>query len=190
MTDKTATQNLTRTTSTDDPKQMATYLATLASEVDLRMAAHYYDLGRSQRPPFAVVRRLVESAFDITSSGRVGFDTVEEDTAGLVDLSVSDLVINLRQTGWWMFGGYIHCTGFGSAASDTSINVLAAGVNAVNAVRDAAIGLAAVSVSSLTQVTTPNVSTCTMSISFAGASTSNVTTLRFAEMWAYKVRDL
>jgi hypothetical protein len=190
VTDKTATQNLTRTTVTDDPKQMNTYLETLAKEVDRRAAAHVYDLGRSSRPPFAIVRQNVETIYDTTGSPSIPWDTVEEDTAGLVDLSVSDTVINLRQAGYWCVGAYVHTTGFGSAASDTSLHLLAGSESTVGAVRDQAIGLAAVSVDLMVKITVPNLYFARAYIDFAGASLANTTFLRFAEMWAYKVRDL
>lgn len=190
VTDKTATQNLTRTTATDDPRQMDVYLGTLAKEVDLRTAAHLYDLGRSRRPPFACLRQNVETLYDTSTSPSVAFDTVEEDTAGLVDLTVSDTVINLRQTGYWCVGSYAHTTGFGAAASDTTLHLLAASEQTAGIVHDAAIGLAAVGVDVTVKVLVPNLYFARMYIDFSGASTSNVTTLRFAEMWAYKVRDL
>ncbi len=186
MTDKTTTQNLTRTTPTDDPKQVAGYLGTLAREVDQRVRSHFYDLGRSQRRPFALISLASPLTVDWTSYSYVQYDTVEEDTAGLVDLSVSASRIFLKETGYWMVGGYLQTTGVSAANADIWMGVS----GSYNSVRDGLIGMAPVTVVRTTRVTTPNSSYITGQMLNSGSSGSNFTTIQASQLWAYKVRDL
>lgn len=187
MTDKTATQNLTRTTATDDPKQVAAYLRTLAMEADQRMRSHFYDLGRSQRRPFAAVRVSTPFDYDYTVSNNIiNYDTVEEDTAGLVDLSASPQVITLTETGFWAVGGYLETTGFGLANADVWME-LSGGF--YNVVRDGDADFLPVSVFGIRSVTVPNTSLISQILN-SGSSSTSITTVRAARMWAYKVRDL
>jgi hypothetical protein len=192
MTDKTTTQNLTRTTQSDDPKQMAAYLKSLATEADQRMRSHFYDLGRSQYRPLAVIRRTVPFSLDIFgASTRVGFDTVDVDTAGLVDLSAFDYGITLRETGFWACGGYIVLTSFGNANADVYLTL--SGVEGSNVTRDGGhggTGVVPVSVFGHGQVTVPNTTVVSMTFGFTGSSSTFVTTVQAAHLWAYKVRDL
>lgn len=192
MTDTTVTQGLLRTTPTDNPRQMATYLRTLAEQVDRRMATHAYNQRRLRRRPFANLQVNTEIVYDANAIPNVvQFDTIAEDTAGLADLSVDPHIINLATAGWWMVGGYAHTTGFGVSASDTMITINAGGGQFISgAVRDAAIALAAVPASFLVRVPTPNVNQVKMSVSWLGGSAASTTFLRYAEMWAWKVRDL
>lgn len=190
MTDKTTTQNLTRTTIGDDPKRMSDYLAPLAEETDRRVTAHLYDLDRVQKRPFAIIRKYGIEVYDAVASAAIPFDAVEEDTAALVDFSLSNTVINLRQTGWWCVGSYVQCTGFGAAASDTVLHLNAGPVGVLGIVRDQAIGLAALSAQAIVKITVPSTYYARTWVDWSGASTANTTTLQFAEMWAYKVRDL
>ena len=192
MTDLTATQRLLRTTPTDTPRQMSTYLQTLAEQVDRRMATQAYNQRRSKRRPFAMLEVGTEVAYDASAfPDEVSFDTISEDTAGLADLSLDPHVINLAVTGWWCVGGYAHTTGFGSAASDTQVTInVSGGLFVAGSVRDGAIGLAAVGASFLARVPTPGTYQAKMNISWNGGSTTSVTTLRYAQMWAWKVRDL
>lgn len=192
MTDLTATQGLLRTTATDNPRLMATYLETLATQVDRRMATQAFNQRRSRRRPFACLQVNTEVAYDANlQPDEIPFDTVAEDTAGLADLSEDPRVINLKTAGWWIVGGYVHTTGFGAAASDTQITISAGGGFFVaDSVRDGAIGLAAVGASFLARIPTPNTNQVKMTITWNGSSTSSVTTLRYAEMWAWRVRDL
>jgi hypothetical protein len=185
VTDKTSTQNLTRTT--DDPKQMAGYLGTLAREVDQRMRAHYYDLSRSQRRPFAVLRKTVPEIIDtsLVSDASIHYDTVDVDTGGMIDLSVSDITINLREPGWYCLGGYLLCTGFGAVNTDVWMAVN----GGYNAVRDGGLAFSPVTVSYLTQITAPDQNIGSQML-WSGSSTTSSTTILSAQMWAYKVRDL
>lgn len=192
MTDTTATQGLLRTTASDNPRQMATYLQTLAEQVDRRMATQAYNQRRSRRPPFACLQLLTEIVYDSNASpNEIQFDTVGEDTAGLADLSVDPAVINLTTAGWWMVGGYAHTTGFGAANSDTQLNIgIGSGSFAEGSVRDGAIALAATGTSTLVRMATPGVGQVRMDITWNGSSVASTTILRYAEMWAFRVRDL
>lgn len=194
MTDKTATQNLTRTQAGDDPRKVADYLATLATEADQRMAAHWRDVGRSQTPPFAVVRVTTPVVVDTNTinpwNGTVPFDTVEIDTNGMVDLSASAYQINLNSPGYWWVGGHAVIDGFGAFA-DCYVYVRGSG-DAVNDARHNALdgpfgsGISyAVKVNSLAAMLP-----AFLSVGNAGSSTRTTTTVTFAELWACKVRDL
>lgn len=191
MTDTTATQGLLRTTVTDNPRLMASYLQGLAEGVDRRMQVHALNQRRSRRRPFACLMVTEEIVYDSNGDpNEIPFDTIGEDTAGLTDLSVDPRVITLTSSGWWAFGGYAQTTGFGAAASDTQLNISVGGVAfAFGTVRDGAIALAAMSASSLFRFPTPGAQ-MRMDINWNGASVASTTFLRYAEMWAFKVRDL
>lgn len=187
MTDKTTTQNLTRTTSTDDPKLMAGYLATLAKEIDQRMRAHYYDLGRSQYRPCVVISKTIAEVVDtgVSGSSFVRYDTVDVDTGGMADFSVSNLGFTLSEFGWWAVGGYLQNTGFGAVNSDVMLEISQAGYNTV---RDGGHAFDPVSLSGIIQVTSPT--SIVSQMLNTGSSTTLVTTVQAAQLWAYKVRDL
>lgn len=192
MTDKTTTQNLTRTTATDDPKQVAAYLKALATEADQRMRAQWYDLGRSQRRPLAVVRKTQPLTLDINvTNPRVSYDRVDVDTAGQVDLAKVDYGILLTETGFWVAGGYLQCSGFGAADADIWLNL--SGVEASNVTRDggtAGTGIIGVSAHGYEQITVPNTTYVSMTFTWSGSSVTSTTTIQAAHLWAYKVRDL
>lgn len=192
MTDTTATQGLLRTTSSDSPRLMASYIQGLAEGVDRRVATHAYNQRRARVRPFAVLQLNTEIIYDANASpNEIIFDTIGEDTAGLADLSVDPRIIQLTTTGWWCVGGYVHTTGFGAAASDTQINIaIGSGIFTAGTVRDGAIALAAVGASTLVRMAVPNQYQVRMDISWVGSSVASTTFLRYAEMWAFKVRDL
>lgn len=194
MTDKTATQNLTRTVASDDPRQMAAYLKSLATDADLRMAAHFRDLARSQGPPFACLQVLNPVSVDQTLAagpwtGTVPFDTVAADTAGMVDLSVSVYQINFVETGWWWVGMYLLCDGFGSSA-DVYGQLSANGDAQRDARHDALIGNIGCHTSFPVRVTSLITATPVFLSMASSSSTRNTTTISYAEMFACKLRDL
>lgn len=198
MTDKTATQNLTRTTSSDDPKQTASYLRSLGTDVDQRMTSQYFDLGRSQVPPFAVVR--IEAPFLVANPSVVGtgdqllfYDTVAVDTAGMVDLSQDNAKIFLNEPGYYICGCYMQSNGFGQGASpnDTYVKLISStGTNFANTAHDNGTGLLGVGGSTMVQVTSPNVASIFMRTGYSGSTGGPAMLVLFAELWAYKCRDL
>jgi hypothetical protein len=195
VTDKTATQNLTRTQATDDPRKMALYLKTLATEADQRMTAHYRDLARSQGPPFAVLRlnepAVVDTAVSDPWSGTIFFDTVEIDTAGLADLSAAANQISLTETGYWWVGGYALLDGLGASGADVGVFVRANGEAGSDYRRNLLQGNMGSGTSYPIQVT--NLTTVTnvfLTVTNSGSTARTTTTVTFAELWACKVRDL
>lgn len=193
MTDKTATQNLTRTQSTDDPRKVATYLETLAVEVDQRMAAQYSEIGRAQVPPAAIVRML--SPYAIRSDNvqpNVVFDTVELDTAGLVDLAVNPKVINLSSPGYWMVGGYIETIGWVGATGNVLLYVVSGGSSRTAGFHDANLSFVSGAVSVIESTNYPLTEQAALGVLFTGTIPGGAegSQLLYAEMWAYKVRDL
>lgn len=198
MTDKTATQNLTRTQATDDPRQVAAYLKQLATEADQRMTAHFFDLGRSVTPPFAVARmttpRVIDSSATPPGGGYVGqipFDTVEIDTAGMLDLSADPYTIVLPETGYYMLGGYAFGNGFGAASADFYATVHANSFNFNDPRHDGSSGFIGSSPNSLIRVPTlPVARPPALTVGFTGSSAGPTTTVNFAELWVIKVRDL
>lgn len=195
MTDKTLTQNLTRTTQYDDPRQMAAYLKTLATEADQRMASHYRDLARSQTPPFAVARLNTPTVFDLNISnpwnGTIAFDTVDIDTGGIIDLSVDASALNLTETGWWWLGGYAILDGFGSVNADFGVYVRGNGDASLDARHNGGAGFVGSGMSYPVRVSTlTTVRPAYLTLASAGSSSRTTSTVNFAEMWALKVRDL
>lgn len=194
MTDKTATQNLTRTQATDDPRKMASYLATLASEVDQRMAAQYRAIGRSQVPPAALVRMTEPRAFrsdDVLPN--VPFDTVEFDTAGLVDLATQPYGIPLLSEGYWEVGGYAACTGWPTGAGEMVLRLFYGGGSTNVAFHDGGLSFVSGSASVLSVTSSiASAATAAIGVDFLGTLPGGAegSTLLFAELWAYKVRDL
>lgn len=193
MTDKTATQNLTRTQATDDPRKQALYLATLAGEIDQRMTTQYHHIGRSQVPPAALVRRLEPMAFStLDASPNVLFDTVEFDTFGLVDLATQPHGIPLSIEGYWVVGGYAQVTGWPTGTGEFLLQLFNAQGSVNAAFHDGAAGFAAGAASVLSRATTPLTSIAALGIDFLGTLPGGAegSTLNYAELWAYKVRDL
>lgn len=198
MTDKTATQNLTRTQSTDDPKQVQAYLETLATEIDQRMAAHFHDLGRSVRPPFCVARltnpTVVDSAVvapGASFTGSVPFDTVEIDTAGMIDLSANAYTITPPEPGYYWCGGYALTNGFGSNAADVYATVQAGGRRFNDPRHDALNGFIGSGGDGMALYTTvPAALPPSLTVGYTGSFVTTTTTVFFAELWCMKMRDL
>lgn len=195
MTDKTATQNLTRTQATDDPRKMALYLKTLATETDQRMTSQYGELARAQVPPAAIVRTLNPLAFrsdDVQPN--ITFDTVALDTAGLVDLETNPQVISLASPGYWMVGAYIATTGWPPASGDLLLFLFSGGSSRTAGFHDGNLGFVGGSVSVLEQVTASAVTTkkAALGALFTGTMPggSEGSQVLYAELWAFKVRDL
>lgn len=199
MVNTTATQNIRKPESTDDPKQLAAYFLQTATDIDRRMAAHFYDLDRALNPPFAVVRLSAPISVDanVTAdgalySGSVPFDTVDADTNGMVDLSISAYQISLNETGYWWIGGYARLSGF---APGSNSDVIATARIAGSTFQDARHDDGSVNPGSGLSGMVPVLSLATpayaaLTVEWAGASTTSVTTVFQAELWALKVRDL
>lgn len=195
MTDRTVTQNLTRTTSGDDPRQVAAYLKALAIDADQRMAAQFHDLGRSQTPPFAVARVNTPIVIDTTISnpwnGTIPFDTVDIDTNGMIDLSKNAYQINLNSPGHWWVGGYAILDGLGSANADVGVYVRAQGDAGADYRHNGLQGNMASGISYPVRVASLAAMTpAFLTVTSQGPSSRNTTTVTFAELWACKVRDL
>lgn len=193
MTDKTATQNLTRTQSTDDHRKTALYLSILANEVDLKMAAQYANISRSQVPPAAIVR--VNTPYAISSLNtmpNVVFDTVALDTAACVDLAANPQVITLTSPGYWMVGGYVEVTGWPGATGELLMWLRAGGSTRTFGFHDGTFGKVSGSGSVLETTDYPLTETCALGATFSGTMPGGLegSTLVFAELYAFKVRDL
>lgn len=197
MTDKTATQNLTRTQGSDDPRQVAAYLQQLAIDIDLRMASQFFDLNRSINPPFCCARMTIAQQIDSTVTppggsyvGQVPFDTAEIDTAGMIDLSADPYTIVLPEPGYYWLGGYALANGFGAAAADFYATVHANSFNFNDPRHDASSGLIGSSPNSVIRVpTVPAARPPALTVGFTGSG-GPATTVFFAELWVMKVRDL
>lgn len=193
MTDKTATQNLTRTQSTDDPRQLPGYLTTLRDEVDRRMAAQYYQLGRAQQFPAALIRASTQAISSLDAKPNIEFDTVAFDTQGdLVDLGESPYRIKLNSPGWWVVGAYASCTGWPPASGDMILVLESGSSTRTVGFHDGNLGFVGGSFSVMESTNYPLTEECSLAVSFSGTMPggSEGSTLTFAEMWAYKVRDL
>jgi hypothetical protein len=200
MVNTTATQNIRKPESTDDPKQLAAYFLQTATDMDRRMAAHFYDLDRAVNPPFAVVRLSAPITVDANVMatgapyfGTVPFDTIDADTNGMADLSVNAYQISLNETGYWWIGGYARLSGFVPGASNS--DVIATARVAGSTFQDARHDDGSVNPGSGLSGMVPVLTLATpvyaaLTVEWAGASTTSVTTVFQAELWALKVRDL
>lgn len=191
MTDKTATQNITRTTSTDDHRRLAFYMSQTATDIDQRMSAHYHDLSRSQVPPAACVRVTTPVVIDTTTPyPQVIFDTVAFDTAGLVDLGADSRQIQLLSPGHWVIGAYVQTSGFGGGATDVGILLKSGGSTTSSDYHDASLGVSgSYSLVETTTVIPGSIEVAALGLVALGSPSTMSTTLVFAEMWAYKFRD-
>jgi hypothetical protein len=201
MVNTTATQNIHKPEGTDDPKKLADYFAQTATDIDRRMAAHFYDLDRVVNPRFAVVRVSAPLNVDINVLpngapylGSVPFDTVEIDTNGMADLSANAYVINLNETGYWWIGGYARLSGFvPSGNSDPFVQARATtgGGNLVDARHDVSGDNPGGGLSGpllVSTLTTPI--QAALVVGYNGNGSTSVTQIFQAELWALKVRDL
>lgn len=191
MGDKTGTQNLSRTTSGDDPKLTWQALRTLGGEIDQRVQSHLHDVGRSMTRPFALVRLRTTAIIDRTQPfPQLAFDTVEIDTFGGADLTADPKVINLTVPGWWCIGAYVQSAGFQPNPGDFSINVRA-GSSVLGAdAHDGLDGVCGLSFSAMVQTDGVSGHNAALGIGGPGVNPLQTATVGFAELWAYKVRDL
>jgi hypothetical protein len=123
----------------------------------------------------------------------VPFDTVEIDTAGLADLSANAYGIFLNQTGYWWIGGYGRISGFlpGGSNSDIFASAQATGGVFLDPRHDnssLSIGTGETGPLLVSTLTTPV--QVALKVGFNGASTTSLTNVLQAELWALKVRDL
>ena len=193
MTDTTSTWGLTRTTPLDDPKQQAAYLQELAMDVDARMVGAFYHLNRSKNFPAACIRKTVpEVMLRDAPFPQITFDTVAFDNAGMVDLSANPKSIQITAEGFWCIGGYLQCSGFGGSPGDVGIWLKHAGSTTTATTHDGAFGLVGISHTLFERITAPLDGTDTVALGYTapGVSTGTQTTVQFAEIWAYKIRDL
>jgi hypothetical protein len=189
MTDTTATQNLTRTTATDDPRQMASYIQRLATDIDQRMTAHYHDLDRSSTPPAACIRVTTPVTVDSAAAfPQIVFDTVMFDTAGLVDLTNDPRQIQLLYPGYWCIGAYVQTSGFGGGSTDVGILLKSGGSTTNSDYHDASLGVSG-SYSLVETTLSGQGEIAALGLVALGSPSTFVTTVTFAELWAYKIRD-
>jgi hypothetical protein len=191
MTDKTSTQNLTRTQDTDDPKKMDVYLGALARESDQRMTAQLHHLGRSQKPPAAMVEIRTPVIVAPGGPGTLVFDTVAFDTAGMVDLSADARSITWNESGYWAVGAYVRCSGFsGASPGAVGLWLESGGSGTITAFHDGLFGSVGCSWSTTEDTTTPPESAALGITNLGTYSGSPVATVFYAAMWVYKIRDL
>jgi hypothetical protein len=191
VTNKTSTQNLTRTTPDDDHKRMDEYLGALARESDQRMTAQLHHLGRSQKPPAAMIEIRTPVVVKPGGPGTLIFDTVAFDTAGMVDLSEDARVITWNETGYWAVGAYARCSGFtGASPGGVGLWLQAGGSNNITAFHDSLIGNVGCSWSTIESTTSPPEEAALGLTNLGTYSGSPTTTVFYAALWVYKIRDL
>lgn len=191
MADKTATQNLTRPQSTDSQRDQWFYLKTLAGEVDQRMTAQWYDVGRLQNPPLCVLRLNTPVLLDISGGQSLIFDTVDQDTGGLADPGGSRIL--LTEAGYWEVGFYIRCTGLGlGTAADIQGTFSAPSSSIGENRRDGSVEDVGIPFYTTILSQTPSSDSLSVALGYngAGGAHGTITTVTYAEMWACKVRDL
>jgi hypothetical protein len=198
MPGTTATQKLTYPTSGDTLNQQAQYLETLAKQVDARVKSNAAILASQLDRAFAVIDCTIPNVISTTAGTAIKFDSVVQDTAGLVDLSTDQRVINLG-TGYWLLGGYVDF--FGSpGASNCTTGAIKLQLNCDNATptvwsqfaKDFADTHSFVQCSGLALVSNPALPGkvyLTADIAYGTGCTFSLTAFT-ARMWAFKVREL
>lgn len=200
MPGTTATQKLTYPTSGDNLRDQATYLATLAKQVDARVKANADILARQLNRPCAIIDCTTPSTISTTVSTPIQFDTVVVDTAGLVDLSLDRRLITLNSTGYWLLGCYVDFSGTPGGSNCTTNGAINLKINCDNGtpstwsnyVKDFNVVHSYVCCAGLTQVTSPSAPGkvyLTGDIANGTGCTFSLTTTA-ARMWAFKVREL
>lgn len=189
MTDKTATQNLTRAQSTDPLRDAWLHLHTLGQEVDRRIQGHYSNLATVERPPFALLRSLTKTTYNRSPSPVFAFTEVQEDTAGLADLSADSRYIYLKRAGYWMVGGYLLTGGVGGAPGEMDLRVVAGSTGKSNKQHDGlsgTVGTHVRTIAKMTDTTGKAYLTCSTQGTGMNATFDVVKCL----LWAYWLRDL
>lgn len=193
MTGVTATQNLVYPTGGDLVEDQGKYTRDIAVALDYRILSHDADVARSKVPPFALVERTTEKDFTLGGSADtlIDFETVLEDTDGLVSLEDDARLIRLNRLGWWNIGMYarIAPTGCNPGRANFFISMSGDTLNQTHDGASGAIGFVGGSVEELVKVF-DFTQTAKCRINFSGANCSSTLTVRFARMWAYWVRDL
>lgn len=192
MADKTATQNLTRAQSTDRVVDYWQYLKTLAIEADQRMTSHYYDLDRQVNSPFCVMRLNTPVTLNFGgSNAQIIFDTVDEDTGDMAD--PSGITISLNTAGYWEVGFYLMCTGLGGGTAADMMTVMSTPQGTHNeSRRDGSIEQVGLSGYTKVKALAPATDTVSLAMTYSGTPGAhlNYTVVTYAEMWAYKYRDV
>jgi hypothetical protein len=198
MPGTTATQKLTYPTSGDILKEQAQYLETLAKQIDARSASNAAVLAKQLNRPMAIVDSTVPNVLSTVQGTAVKYDSVVLDTAGLVDLSADQRVINLTP-GYWLLGGYVDFVG-SPGGSNCTTGAITLRLNCDNATpnifsqfaKDFADTHTYVQSSGLAQVLNPALpgkQYLTADIAY-GTGCTFLLTVNTARMWAFKVREL
>ena len=199
MPGTTATQKLTYPTSGDNLKDQATYLTTLAKQIDARVAANAAILASQLNRPFAVIDCTIPNQISTVALTPIKFDSVVADTAGLVDLSADQRVITLSP-GYWIVGGYVDFVGTPGGSNCATIGGLTLRLQCDNATpsvfsqyaKDPNLGHTYIQSSGLAQVlnpATPGKLYLTADIA-TGTTCTFLLTASTARMWAFKAREL
>lgn len=203
----TATQNLRFPDATDFVDDMASYIETLARQLDSRMRGHDLDqLRTNTERPFCVLRtsgpQTINSTADPTTS-LIKFDTVLVDTDNMADLDNLPQAMTIRTPGWYQFGWYAVCpstgctpgTGVGiwqtNSASGGFSNVALFGSKNTQTT-DANNGWVPGGSSELGRASTlsPPPTWGWINLLITGTACASLINCQFAKIWAYKVRDL
>lgn len=99
---------------TDRPGDTALFTSRAVAAMDADLLYLDSEYKRFERYPFALIERNVPYSLDIhTGSTPVTFDTVIEDTWGMVDLAKAPTVISIPPDvpGYYAVGGWIACGG-------------------------------------------------------------------------------
>lgn len=188
----TATQNLPYLLASDAPKDQGKVVRDLAVATDYRLRSHDVDVARSQVPPFALVERTTQNLYLQSLAGNVelfDFETVLEDTDGMVSLENDSRVITLTRQGWWNIGIYAKLLGTSCNPGFAGLVISDESNDVVNDLHDAQVGFVAGSSEWVTKVTTPGVQVTSKAL-LTGSNCAASVTMLYGRMWAYWVRDL
>jgi hypothetical protein len=188
MASQTATWAIPYPQSTDRFCDGYLFTQEMAERVDAILDDFDTDFTRVEFPPAAEVS-LSADHVDVSATGEpVPWDTVEFDTAGMVNLSLlpTSITIDSDVNSVYVAGGDLIQTSSGSAGSYYTVSV----TNELDVRDNGATFVSNISVAALTKVTGGTVSHITGTAGHLGTAVTALTTKAASRMYAYWIGDL
>ena len=160
----------------------------MAERVDAILDGFDTDFTRVEFPPAAEVSLTADHVDASATGDTVPWDTVEFDTASMVNLSLlpTAIMIDSDATAIYVAGGDFIQTSSGSAGSYYTVSV----INESDVRDNGATFVSNISVSGITKVTAGTVTNITGTAGHQGTAVTALTTKAASRMYAYWVGDL
>jgi hypothetical protein len=188
MASQTATWAIPYPQSTDRFCDGYLFTQELAERVDAILDVFDFDFNRVQFPPMAEVSRSTDQTQTSNVGETVPWDTVEFDTASMVNLSLlsTSISIDPDANSIYVAGADIFQTSSGSAGSYYTVNV-----TTEDDVRDnGASQTSQISVAGITKTPTGSITRITTTTGHLGTAVTALTLKTGSRMYAYWVGDL